>query len=224
MGYSASKTKLAIFDLDNTLIDGDSDYSWGQFLVEKGLVDADRYQQKNESFYQDYRQGKLNIAEFLRFSLQPLTQHSRSSLLKLRDQFMTSCIELMVLPKAIEQVESHRLANHQLLIITATNRFVTEPIAERFGIKNLLATEPEQKNGRFTGRIVGQPCFQHGKIEHLNTWLAEQKINSAETWFYTDSHNDLPLLEVVNHPIAVDPDEHLEIMAKKRDWQQISLR
>ncbi len=220
----SSNTKLTIFDLDNTLIAGDSDYSWGLFLSEQGLVDADRYRQKNEEFYEDYRRGELDIDEFLRFALQPLTEHNQQVLLELRDQFMTSCIEAMVLPKAIELVEYYRAAGHQLLIITATNRFVTEPIARRFGIKNLLATNPESINGRFTGKIIGAPCFQQGKIEHLNAWLIEQKIESAETWFYTDSQNDLPLLKMVDHPVLVDPDEQLELMGKQRNWQQISLR
>ncbi|MBN1378248.1 MAG: HAD family hydrolase [Gammaproteobacteria bacterium] len=224
METSHRQNKIAIFDLDNTLIGGDSDYSWGQFLVREGAVDARWYAKNNEKFYQDYREGNLDIDEFLRFALRPLSEHSTETLLSLRDQFIAQCIEPLILPRAENLVAQHRASGHHLLIITATNRFIAEPTAQRLGITNLLATEPEVLNGRFTGRVEGLPCFQAGKIQHFRNWLSEQKLESAETWFYTDSHNDLPMLNEVDHPIAVDPDEQLASVAKLRSWPQISLR
>jgi HAD superfamily hydrolase (TIGR01490 family) len=216
--------KIALFDLDNTLIGGDSDYIWGKFLVDEGIVDANWYTAKNDRFYQEYREGRLNIDEFLRFVLRPLTEHSMETLIALRRQFIAQHIEPMILPKAEALVEQHRNSGHRLLIITATNRFVTELIAARYGIADLLATEPEVINGRFTGHVSGPPCFQMGKILHFHNWLSEQQLESSETWFYTDSHNDLPLLNEVDHPVAVDADKQLADIAKQRGWRQISLR
>lgn len=215
---------LAIFDLDNTLLAGDSDYSWGCFLADKGIVDASHYRKTNEKFYQAYNDGTLDIHAFLEFSLQPLKENEMKNLLAWRDEFMDKIIQPMILPKAYELIDHHRNNQHTLMIITATNRFVTESIAREFGIEHLLATEPEIQNGRFTGAVTGIPCFQNGKVQRLNHWLAENGDNLEQSWFYSDSHNDIPLLEQVTYPVAVDPDSKLAQYAAEKGWKQISLR
>ena len=215
---------LAIFDLDNTLLDGDSDYLWGRFLVGLGVVDEDWYESENQRFYDEYKAGTLDIMEFLNFSLQPLSQHETDTLTDWHARFMEEFIQPIILPKAKALVDRHRDAGDTLLIITATNRFVTAPIADAFGIDNLLATEPEQVNGRFTGRVEGIPCFREGKVKRLECWLDKTGGNLADSYFYSDSHNDLPLLEMVSQPIAVDADETLYQHAETRGWDCISLR
>lgn len=215
---------LAIFDLDNTLLGGDSDYLWGQFLVEQGIVDGDHYERENERFYEEYKVGALDILEFLNFSLKPLSEHPMDQLLRWREQFMRKKIDAIILPRARALVEEHRAQGHHLLIITATNAFVTRPIAEAFGITDLLATEPEIRDGRYTGRVAGTPCFREGKVERLEQWLKSEGLNLAGSWFYSDSHNDLPLLELVTHPTAVDPDDTLAQHAEMKGWPILSLR
>ena len=215
---------LAIFDLDNTLLDGDSDYLWGQFLVERGLVDGAFYERENQRFYDQYRAGTLDIYEFLTFMLRPLASNPLAELLNWRAQFLEAKIRPILLPRAMELVKQHRTAGDTLLIITATNRFITEPIAEMLGVPNLLATEPEFLDGRYTGRPAGIPCFQQGKVKRLNAWLAATGHDLAGSWFYSDSHNDLPLLSRVTYPVAVDPDEALAEYAQERGWPMISLR
>jgi HAD superfamily hydrolase (TIGR01490 family) len=214
---------LAIFDLDNTLLGGDSDYLWGEFLVSQGLVDGDDYRQRNARFYDDYKAGTLDIYEFLAFSLKPLTEHSLERLQELHRQFMAQAIEPIVQTKALELVDSHRQRGDTLLIITATNRFVTEPIATRFGIDNLLATDPEMVDSRYTGAVQGVPCFKEGKVTRLTDWLSTTQHDLEDSWFYSDSHNDLPLLNMVTHPVAVDPDPQLTNYARQHDWPIISL-
>ena len=215
---------LAIFDLDNTLLAGDSDYLWGQFLVQQGLVDGDFYARENQRFYEEYQQGELDINEFLAFSLQPLAKMPMEELQGLHRQFMTQCIEPILLDKATALLDKHRQQGDFLLIITATNRFVTEPIAERLGVDDLLATDAEIVNGRYTGQPTGIPCFQDGKVKRLNSWLAQSGHNMEGSWFYSDSRNDLPLLESVAHPVAVDPDDTLAQHAEMRGWPIMSLR
>ena len=215
---------LAIFDLDNTLLGGDSDYLWGQFLVERGIVDKAYYERENERFYEEYRIGTLDIFEFLNFSLEPLARHDPDTLRRWREAFMEEKIRPILLPKARALLEEHRAAGRRLLIITATNSFVTRPIAEALGVEDLLATEPEMRDGRYTGRVAGTPCFREGKVKRLRDWLREEGENLAESWFYSDSHNDLPLLELVTHPVAVDPDDTLAQHAEMRGWPVISLR
>ena len=215
---------LAIFDLDNTLLGGDSDYLWGQFLIQQQLVDGDWYEKENRRFYEEYTQGELDINEFLTFSLQPLTKMSMQGLHELHHQFMAESIEPILLTKAEALLARHRLAGDFLLIITATNRFVTEPIAERLGVDDLLATDAEVVNGRYSGKASGIPCFQEGKVKRLNSWLAQTKHNMEGSWFYSDSHNDLPLLEAVEYPVAVDPDDTLAQHAEMRGWPIMSLR
>lgn len=215
---------LAIFDLDNTLLNGDSDYLWGQFLAAEGIVDGENYQNENQRFYEEYKAGTLDIFEFLRFSLRPLAQNDLDTMLALRQKFMATEIESIILPKARELLQHHRDQGHTLLIITATNRFVTEPIAAQLKVDGLIATEPEFKNGRFTGEVSGVPSFREGKVERLNDWLKQNGYNLASSWFYSDSHNDLPLLDMVTHPIAVDADETLSQHAEFKGWPIISLR
>ncbi len=215
---------LAIFDLDNTLLGGDSDHAWGQFLVDKGIVDRHSYQQANDYFYQQYQQGGLNIEEFLAFALQPLAAHKKSQLDQWHQQFMQEAIEPLRLPKAEDLINKHRQQGDYLLIITATNRFVTGPIAELLGVDHILATDPEYIDGEYTGKVDGVPCFQDGKVTRLKEWLVDSEHSLTDSYFYSDSHNDLPLLELVDHPIAVDPDDTLREKATQRGWPVISLR
>jgi len=215
---------LAIFDLDNTLIGDDSDHLWGQFLVDQGIVDKEQYEAANQQFYDDYKAGQLDIVAFLNFSLKVLTLHSPEKLFRWRQQFIEEKIRPVMLPAAAELIEKHRKRGDTLLVITATNRFVTEPIVKLLGIENLLATEPETLNGRYTGHFTDTPCYQDGKVVRLNHWLLQSTEDLQGSYFYSDSHNDLPLLERVEHPIAVDPDDILRKEANNRDWSIISLR
>ncbi len=215
---------LAIFDLDNTLLAGDSDYLWGTFLVAQGLVDGNHYERENQRFYDDYKAGRLDIHEFLAFSLTPLATLPRAQLFALREQFIREVIEPILLPKAHALLAEHRERGDTLMIITATNRFVTEPIAAAYGIEHLIATDPEERNGQYTGRVAGVPSFQHGKVERLHTWLQQHGAHLEGSWFYSDSHNDLPLLERVAHPVAVDPDPTLNDHALAKGWPILSLR
>lgn len=215
---------LAIFDLDNTLIADDSDYLWGQFLVDQGIVDKNHYQQNNLKFYQDYQQGKLDIHEFLNFSLQPLAENNTEQLLLWREQFIEEIIKPIMLPAAKQLIARHKAIGDTLLVITATNKFVTEPIANLYGINNLIATEPEFRDNQYTGKIVGLPCFQQGKVQLLDAWLEQSGQNLSGSWFYSDSHNDLPLLKKIDHPVAVDPDKQLAAYAQNANWAIISLR
>jgi HAD superfamily hydrolase (TIGR01490 family) len=215
---------LAIFDLDYTLLGGDSDYLWGAYLVAEGLVDGDYYQRENQRFYEEYRQGTLDIFQFLNFALRPLAENPLSSLLALRERFMEEKIEPIILPAARTLIKQHRQQGHQLLIITATNRFITEPIAAALGVEHLLATDPEMIDGRYTGKVASTPTFREGKVIRLREWLKEKGANLSGSWFYSDSHNDLPLLEMVSHPVAVDPDDTLRQHAEMKGWPVISLR
>ncbi|TAN66737.1 MAG: HAD family hydrolase [Methylobacter sp.] len=215
---------LAIFDLDNTLIADDSDYLWGQFLVDRGIVDKNEYESANAKFYDDYKQGTLDIVEFLRFSLQPLADNDPEQLYQWRAQFIDESIKPLLLESAQQLVDKHRERGDTLLVITATNRFVTEPIVRLYGIENLLATTPEFINGRYTGGFNGIPCFREGKVKLLEAWLEGSSETMQGSWFYSDSHNDLPLLKLVDNPVAVDPDEKLSEFANAANWPIISLR
>jgi HAD superfamily hydrolase (TIGR01490 family) len=213
---------LAIFDLDKTLIGGDSDFLWGEFLSEIGAVDSENYQIKNQYFFDQYALGKLDINEYLEFCLEPLSKHSKATLDKWHQRFMREKIEPILLPKAQAVVNQHKAKGDTLLVITATNFFVTAPIVKRYGIENLLATNPEIKNGQFTGKVVGDPCFQSGKITHLNSWLQKTGINIKGAYFYSDSYNDLPMLELVDNPIVVHADKLLQQTAKQRGWKSLN--
>ncbi len=215
---------LVLFDLDNTLLSDDSDHLWGEFLVEQNLVDKAYYQQQNDLFYQQYQQGTLDIYEFLAFMLTPLSQYPMAQLLELRQPFIRQKIIPVMLPKAKALIAQHKQQQDTLVIITATNQFITQPIAELFGVPNLIATQAEIKDNQYTGKIAGTPCFQAGKVSRLQQWLQQSKYNLDNSTFYSDSYNDKPLLELVTHPIAVDPDQKLQDYAKKQGWKIISLR
>lgn len=215
---------LAIFDLDNTLLNGDSDHAWGEFLVDEGLVDEEEYRRANDQFYQEYLNGELDIFHYQRFVLRPLASHSMEELERWREAFMAKKVAPMMQKKAAELLAEHRAQGHTLMIITATNRFITEPIAAELGVEHLIATEPELVNGRFTGEVAGTPSFQDGKVERLHDWLAGNEENLEGAWFYSDSRNDVPLLEKVDNPVAVDPDPTLEQVARDNGWQVMSLR
>ncbi len=215
---------LAIFDLDNTLLAGDSDYLWGRFLVERGLVDPERYEADNRRFYEDYLAGTLDVHAFLRFALEPLTRHPAEQLHRWRQEFLEQKIRPIVLRPALDLVRAHAERGHTTMIITATNRFVTDPIAALFGVDHLIATTPEFVDGRYTGRIADRPTFREGKVLALEDWLAAREQRPDRSWFYSDSHNDLPLLERVTDPVAVDPDDTLRQTAAARGWPILSLR
>ncbi|WP_313518109.1 HAD family phosphatase [Pseudomonas sp.] len=212
--------RLALFDLDNTLLGGDSDHAWGDWLCARGILDGVAYKARNDAFYQDYLAGKLDIQNYLNFSLEILGRSEMRQLADWHLEFMRECIEPIILAKGEALLAEHRAAGDRLLIITATNRFVTEPIAARLGVETLLATECEMADGRYTD----VPCFKEGKVTRLNRWLAENGLDLSDSAFYSDSMNDLPLLEQVTRPIAVDPDPTLRAEAERRGWPIISLR
>ena len=215
---------LAIFDLDNTLIAGDSDHSWGQFLCAEGLVDAQRFSHDNDRFYQDYQEGRLDIYAYLRFALAPLTGRSIEEVARLQQRFMRDWVEPMLLPAAFELLDKHRNRGDELVIITASNTVVTGPIAERLGVATLMGCDTEIVGGKYTGQPTGVPSFQEGKVTRLQDWLATTGHSLTGAWFYSDSHNDLPLLERVDNPVATDPDPQLAAVANDRGWPIISLR
>ena len=215
---------LAIFDLDNTLIAGDSDHSWGEFLVAEQRVDAQEFQKINDQFYADYVAGSLDIFAYLEFSLQPLSKIPKPELRELHTKFMQQVIEPMQLPRARALLQRHRDAGDRLLIITSTNRFIVEPICHSLGVTELLATDPEVIDGHYTGKISGTPTYQEGKVIRLWEWLKEQGETLEGSWFYSDSINDLPLLLEVDNPIAVDPCDALKEQAEARQWSILSLR
>ena len=222
--HGISRVPLAIFDLDNTLLDGDSDYLWGRFLASQGIVDGDAYERENERFYREYQAGTLDIQEFLRFSLRPLRDHPRDRLERLREHFMREMIQPIMLAAAQDLIDAHKAAGDVPLIITATNAFVTAPIAARFGVAHLIATLPAERDGVYTGEVEGTPAFREGKVARLEQWLAEHQLDLGGSCFYSDSHNDLPLLERVERPVAVDPDASLRATAEARGWPILSLR
>lgn len=216
--------RLAIFDLDNTLLAGDSDYLWGRFLVENGLVDGPTYERQNQAFYQQYADGTLDIEAYSRFSLAPLTAHPLAELHRWRAQFVREKVAPVVAPQALALLQRHRALGDELLIMTATNRFITEPIASLLGVNTLIATDPELVDGRYTGRLSGTPNFREGKVLRLEQWMRDRGIAVAHISFYSDSHNDLPLLLRADVAIAVDPDDILDAEARRRGWPVISLR
>lgn len=214
---------LAIFDLDHTLLAGDSDHAWGQFLVDQALVDVEQHQRRNDEFYLQYQAGTLDINEYLEFAMAPLTQYPRPQMEQLRQQFLDLCISPLISNKARQLISKHQQQGDICLIITATNGFVTYPIAEMLGIEHIIAPHPELVDGQYTGKTIGIPSFQDGKVTRLNAWLAEHGQHLEGSYFYSDSHNDLPLLKIVDHPVAVSPDDRLKQFAEERSWPVISL-
>ena len=221
------KQNLALFDLDNTLLAGDSDYNWSLFLINEGLLDGASHQARNEQFYQDYKNGTLDIYAFLEFQLKPLSQHPKKFLDELHLKYMEKVIRPMMTQKAQNLVNKHKDAGDLCLVITATNSFVTRPIAAAYGIDNLIGTDPEIVNGEYTGGVSGVPSFKEGKVTRINQWLTGRGAALADyatSYFYSDSHNDLPLMKLVTNPVAVDADDILTDYAKQHGWPQISLR
>lgn len=224
---SVTKQNLALFDLDNTLLAGDSDYNWSLFLINEGLLDAAAHHERNEQFYRDYQSGDLDIYKFLEFQLKPLSQHPKAFLDQLHLKFMDQVIKPMMTQKAQDLVNKHKAQNDLCIVITATNSFVTKPIAAAYGIEHLIGTDPEMIGGQFTGDVSGVPSFQQGKVTRINLWLAQrgqQLSDFATSYFYSDSHNDLPLMKLVSQPVAVDADATLTEYAQQHGWPQISLR
>lgn len=214
---------LAIFDLDSTLLNGDSDHAWGEFLLHKGIVDH-TYQEGNDRFYREYLAGSLDVAEYIQFMVQPLLGFDLQELDDLRQEFVQTSIQPMRLPRAESLLAEHRAKGRTLIIITSTTRLITEPIACLLQVDHLLATDLEIKNNRLTGKMDGVPCFGANKVTKLHTWLQKTRHSLEDSFFYTDSHTDLPLLELVDHPTAVDPDPNLQASALARGWPVISLR
>ena len=218
---------LAIFDLDNTLLDGDSDYNWGIYLVKKGYLDEEEYKVKNQKFFEEYQNGKLDIFAFAEFQFQFLKNNTRKFLNDVRSDYIEEIIKPMVLKKAVDLVSQHKEAGDSLLIITATNSFITKPIGELFGIENLIGTDPEEHLGEFTGKVKGTPSFKEGKVTRLFDWLDARdfKLTDFEkTFFYSDSHNDLALLEVVTNPVVVNGDKILLEKAQEKNWPTLNLK
>lgn len=210
---------LALFDLDNTLLHGDSDYAWGQFLTTVGAVDRATYEHTNRAFYDAYKAGRLDILAFLAFALEPLTRYPRAQLLAWRATFIEEQIRPIIKPWVPSLLERYRDRGDTLVLVTATNSFVTAPIADLLGVPHLVATIPEERDGLFTGRPQGVPCFREGKVTRIESWIAEHELTWENSSFYSDSHNDLPLLETVARPVAVDPDPTLLTVAQKRGWE-----
>ncbi len=219
-----NNVKLAIFDLDNTLIAGDSDHAWREFLITKELVDPIEHAQKNDHFYQQYQQQTLDIHEYQDFVLAPLIKLDHQTKQALHHEFMQTVISDLRLEKSDKLIKEHQDAGDKLIIITATNSFISAPIGRWLNIEIVIATEPEIVDGQFTGKLSGTPCFREGKISRLNQWLSTQEKKFSEVTFYSDSINDLPLLEYANHPVVVDPDDSLRAEAIARHWPIISLR
>ncbi len=215
---------LALFDLDKTLLDGDSDFEWGQFLVAKKLVDEKKYAEANKYFYEEYQRGTLDIHEFCAFSFEPLSKLDPSQLDELHAEFMQSIIIPIIRSKSQATINEHHAAGDTSIMITATNSFITQPIANHFGIQHLIATEPKIIDGKYTTEIEGTPCFQEGKVTRLNEWMDIHNADFKGSTLYSDSMNDLPLLEAVEIPIAVQPDDTLRAIAEERGWKILSLQ
>ena len=223
----ATRMNLALFDLDYTLLGGDATYEWIQFLMRIGAVERVRYEAELERYYDEYAAGTLDIEEFLHFDFEPLASYPRSQLEQWREAYLAQSIAPIILPKARELVTWHEQRGDLTVIITAANSFVTTPIAHMIGVPHLLASEPECRDGEFTGKIAGIPCFHEGKVTRLEAWLAgrgQALRDFRESYFYGDSQSDVPLLELVTHPVVVGPDETLAELARARDWPIISLR
>lgn len=218
---------LALFDLDNTILAGDSDYNWSRFLIQEGYLDGAIHAEKNEKFYADYKAGTLDIFAFVEFQFKPLARNPRTVLNQLLKKYVEEVIKPMITEKARALVKRHQDEGDLIIVITATNSFITKPIAELFGIENLIGTDPEEKEGEFTGKVSGLPSFKEGKVTRLEAWLKGKNLSLAsfeQSYFYSDSHNDLPLMQKVTHPVAVDSDDVLSEYAKSKGWPQISLR
>lgn len=217
--------KLALFDLDNTLIAGDSDHAWSEFLIEEGVLEREVFEETNNRFYREYQEGTIRMEDWLEFQLAPLASRTAEELQAWHREFMRRKVVPIILPKARELIAKHEDALR--VIVTATNRFIVAPICSELGVVHVIASEYEEVDGVPTGKPRGQPSFGAGKVSRLTEWLAlrgQALADFKESWFYSDSHNDIPLLERVTHPVAVDPDAKLRKHAQDRGWPVISLR
>ena len=215
---------LALFDLDETLLSGDSDHAWGEFIVQRGLVEKELYGKENDRFYQDYKKGQLDVMAYLAFVLRPLAGMTLGEIEALQKDFLSSKVEAMIPAKALDLLAWHREHGDTLAIVTATNDLITGPIARRLGVENLIASVAEIQGGRVTGKVSGIPSFREGKVRRVEAWLDASGLSLQGSCFYSDSINDLPLLEFVQRPVAVDPDPELKKAALARGWEIISLR
>ena len=225
-GQPDAPRRLALFDLDHTLLPIDSDFEWGSFLAGTGVVDAAWFKRRHEEFYAQYQAGTLDMVAFLEFGLAPLAAHDRPTLDRWHADFMRTVIEPQIRPEALALVAAHRDAGDLCAVVTATNAFVTGPIARRFGVEHLIATIPAQVDGRFTGGVRGEPCFREGKLTRVTAWL--ESLGSAwssfaSSTFYSDSRNDIALLEHVTVPVATNPDDTLRAHAARRGWRLLPL-
>lgn len=217
---------LALFDLDHTLLPIDSDYEWGRFLVRIGVLDSATHERENQRFYRQYHEGTLDIAEYLAFALQPLARSPRAEVLGWHQQFMAEVVQPALRPEAFALVQHHLDAGHLCAVVTATNAFVTRPIAHALGFEHLVATEVEEQDGQYTGRSVGTASFRAGKVVRTQEWLgtmAKDLASFERTWFYSDSMNDLPLLKAVTNPVATNPDARLRVAAQDQGWPILQL-
>jgi len=217
---------LALFDLDNTLLAGDSDHAWGEFLISQGLVDESQHRATNDAFYEQYKAGKLDIAAYVSFTLESVKHRSMAELTQLHEKFLQDYVKPLILPAGRELIANHQSQGHCCVIVTATNEYITAPISAELGIKHLVPTKLEIIDGHYSGKISGTPNIQEGKIENVQKWLAQQQENFdlQEAYFYSDSFNDAPLLRQVGHPITVDADAQLLALATEKGWKKISLR
>lgn len=214
---------LALFDLDNTLLDGDSDHLWHEYLIARGVLSGSLHGERLNEFDRQYHAGELDAQAYLEFTLGLLERIPAIELRALRDDFMTQVIKPRIPNAARSLLAKHRAAGHTLIVITLTQRFISEPIAAEFGVDDLVATVPEMIDGRLTGRITGEPCYQRGKIRHLQAWMEANRATLENSYFYSDSLNDLPLLEAVTSPVVVGPDKALAKVAAERGWMSMRL-
>jgi HAD superfamily hydrolase (TIGR01490 family) len=221
-----SSGKLALFDLDNTLLEGDSDHAWGEFLISNRLVEEKAHREKNDYFYDQYKLGELDIHGYVAFTLEPVMQLDSTQRARLLAEFMEQTVEPIILDKGKELVRTHLEAGDFCIIITATNEFISTPIAKLFNADLIIATELQTIDGKYNGKISGTPCYQGGKVSKLNAWIDQQEnhFNLSDAVFYSDSINDLPLLQEVATPVAVDPDQKLREKAESEGWEILTLR
>ena len=221
-----NKQKIALFDLDHTLIPMDSDYEWGEFTIAEGWCDSTEFKRRNTEFFDQYRAGTLDIHDYVRFATQAIREQGAIKSVAAHSRFMGTVVQKGIQKQALDLVQGHRDAGSEVAIVTATNEFVTRPIADAFGVENLIAVELARgADGWFTGDIKGTPSFREGKVTRVENWLAARGLgwDEVETTFYTDSMNDLALLEKATYPVATNPDERLRALAEARGWRILDL-
>lgn len=220
------RPRLALFDLDHTLLPLDSDYEWGQFTIRIGWRDAQEFGRRNAAFYADYQAGRLNVPDYVRFATQALRERGPHEAALAHERFMREVIQPAIQPQALQLLQRHQQAGDQVVIITATNEFVSRPIAQALGVRDVLPLQLQRgPEGWFTGEILGEPTMREGKVRHMQHWLSQRSLTwgDVHSTFYSDSMNDLPLLEKVDHPVATNPDAQLRVIAQERGWPILDL-